>query len=254
MSDSRSTPDHDDFRELAAGYALHALEPADEQHFERHLTSCARCQAEVRLARETAADLAFAVSAAPPAGLREAVLDAAGTAARGPASSDARRRLTPIWVLSTAASVVLIALLGWNFTLRGDVRDARSELANASEVLECGSEVGCRPVWLDSPDSPALAVALVRGSDVRLVTRALPLNDRKRETYVLWERRPDGSVTPVAAFDVGAQLTVPVARAALAGPTNGLVSLAISLEPGRRAPTAPSRVLLATRAPGSSAS
>src|SRR3954451_2449167 len=67
-----SAAEHDDARwaELAAGYALHALEPAEEQAFTTHLAECAVCQATLDDHELVAAQLASladdAESAAPP--------------------------------------------------------------------------------------------------------------------------------------------------------------------------------------------
>jgi anti-sigma-K factor RskA len=59
---------------LAGAYALNALPSRDRDHFERHLGACPACADEVRGLRETAARLAAATAAAPPARLREQVL------------------------------------------------------------------------------------------------------------------------------------------------------------------------------------
>ena len=77
--------DHDGFEGLAAGYALHSLEPEDEQRLAAHLLSCHSC---ARLVADTAAvGAAFAdlipVEAAPP-GLRARILEAAAAEPRSP--------------------------------------------------------------------------------------------------------------------------------------------------------------------------
>jgi hypothetical protein len=50
-------PDHAPYDELAAGHALHALDPGDEQRFGEHLADCPRCQAAVGDYTEVAAAL-----------------------------------------------------------------------------------------------------------------------------------------------------------------------------------------------------
>jgi anti-sigma-K factor RskA len=57
-------PDHTVFDELAAGFVLHTLEPADEQRFLRHAEQCAQCQQTMAEFRMVAAALA---ETAPPA-------------------------------------------------------------------------------------------------------------------------------------------------------------------------------------------
>jgi anti-sigma-K factor RskA len=68
---------HDDLHTLTGSYAVDAL-PADElDEFERHLTHCGSCTAEVRGLRETASRLALVSAERPPAAMRARVLTAA---------------------------------------------------------------------------------------------------------------------------------------------------------------------------------
>ncbi len=61
---------HEVYAELAAGWALHALEPDDEVRFAAHLDDCERCTADVGDYLVLLADLAEATpGAAPPASL-----------------------------------------------------------------------------------------------------------------------------------------------------------------------------------------
>jgi anti-sigma-K factor RskA len=77
---------HDDLHTLTGCYAVDAL-PADElDEFERHLTRCGSCTAEVRGLRETASRLALATAERPPAEMRAWVL----------AAADRTRQLPPI--------------------------------------------------------------------------------------------------------------------------------------------------------------
>jgi anti-sigma-K factor RskA len=94
--------------ELAAPYALGALDPEERTGFEAHLAECATCRAEVQSFREVGGLLAHAAPAAdPPPGLRGRVLRAAGQVR--PIS--VRPRLLLPW-LAAAASVVLALLAG----------------------------------------------------------------------------------------------------------------------------------------------
>lgn len=58
--------DHGPFEELAAGYALDALEPADEQRYLRHARDCPTCPQALAGFREVAAALADTAPAAEP--------------------------------------------------------------------------------------------------------------------------------------------------------------------------------------------
>lgn len=68
-----------DMHGLTGAYALDALTDQERDRFERHLHRCQPCANEVRGFRETATRLAAAVSATPPAELRERVLAAVAT-------------------------------------------------------------------------------------------------------------------------------------------------------------------------------
>jgi anti-sigma-K factor RskA len=67
---------HDDMHVLTGSYVLDALSDAEREDFERHLHHCPSCQAEIRGLRETAARLAMAKTARPPAQMEERVLAA----------------------------------------------------------------------------------------------------------------------------------------------------------------------------------
>ena len=66
----------DNMHVLTGSYALDALDAHERAEFERHLQSCPSCQAEVRGLRETAARLAIARAAQPPAQMEQRVLAA----------------------------------------------------------------------------------------------------------------------------------------------------------------------------------
>src|SRR6476661_8592635 len=78
--------------EQAVGWALHALEPAEEIAVERHVPTCADCSAAVRDTQAVMTQLATAVEQVdPPARLRASILDAAAATpqVRPPAANQA---------------------------------------------------------------------------------------------------------------------------------------------------------------------
>ncbi len=66
----------DDLHVLTGSYALDALVGSERDEFERHMHRCPSCEAEVRGLRETAARMAMAKAARPPAGMQARVLAA----------------------------------------------------------------------------------------------------------------------------------------------------------------------------------
>lgn len=220
---------HAVYEELAAGHALGALEPQDEQVFLSHVPACARCERDLASHLATLMHLAYAPDPAePPASLlegiragvlasgREAghptpgapVLPPAGPSA--PASlEDARarraahRRLRRAGALVgvAAAAALVVGLGAWNVTLQTD-RDRQEAWGDriTAAVRELGED-GTDTIPLRRGDQ-VVAVAVVRGEDLSLVVDGLPANDSAKTTYVLWGQSRFGDVRPVAAFDV----------------------------------------------------
>lgn len=85
----------DHVHDLAAAYALDALDELERARFERHLDGCSACTREVRDFAETAAWLGAAAAVQPPPGLHDRVLDAIGrTRQLSPRHSPGRRLVT----------------------------------------------------------------------------------------------------------------------------------------------------------------
>src|SRR5436190_3521266 len=110
-----------DLHSLAGAYALHALDsPAERDRFERHLTRCPSCTAEVRGFREVATAMAFAATAEAPPELRGRVLAAAArtrqlppeVSTQGIQGVHARPPVTRTWLpwLSGAVALASIAV------------------------------------------------------------------------------------------------------------------------------------------------
>jgi anti-sigma-K factor RskA len=111
-----------ELHDLAAAYALNALDPEDRWTYERHLDTCERCRREVASLREGAEQLAYASEGPEPRPeLRERILKAAREDA-GPQVVPFRQRR---WVLpltaaaAVAASIAAVGLGLWGNSLRG---------------------------------------------------------------------------------------------------------------------------------------
>jgi hypothetical protein len=252
-----TAPDsHERYAELAAGHALHALEPGDEQVFLSHLASCADCQHELTLHTDTLGHLAYAAEPAElPGGILAGIRSEIGPAAFAEfadpgsmapvASLDAarsrRRGLEGRALVAAAAAAAMVLSLGiWNVALHrqksnADVRAER--LAAAVSTLEAGAKH--RVNLTDAQGSP-VAIAVVRADDtVSLVVDGLARNNRATSTYVLWQKGSYGVVRAVGTFDVrGAGVDV-IPNLALARDVVGVEGFAVTKEPGRHAPAAP---------------
>ena len=227
---------HELYEELAAGYALSALEPEDEQEFLRHLSACARCERDTAVHAATLTHLAYAADAPePPESLLSAIRRGVAASGRGasfppsaprtltdapepaapyrepaPVASldDARRRKLRFgparpgaWVGIAAAAALVMGLGVWNTSLQADrdQQDAWGDRITAAvrELRDTSTDT----VPLTTPEGDVVAVALVRGSELSLVVDGLPVND-EATTYILWGQSRYGDVRPVGAFDV----------------------------------------------------
>src|SRR5438105_14664349 len=100
-----------DLHELVAPYALDALDDDERERFERHLAECERCTAQLTELRNATTGLAFAVEGpAPPAALRDRILDRARAEQRGKVISLPRRRWTLPAVAAVAAAATVVAI------------------------------------------------------------------------------------------------------------------------------------------------
>lgn len=158
-------PETGDVHDLAALYAVDALEPAEQAAFETHLPGCPRCQAELADYAEVTAHLAQAVAQDPPPALRATVLGAIHGTASSPAHSgidrtegptrtepaeqpmapvvslDARRRRHRRLLAAAAAAVLVpgLALGGWGLGVQSEQRQqeqlAAQEQDRANRLL-----------------------------------------------------------------------------------------------------------------------
>lgn len=117
-------------------------------------------------------------------------------------------------------------------------------IVQAQSVADMMAQVdqpGTSHAVLATPEGTPVGAVLVSEDQRRLVTVGLPANAVDREIYVLWGVRGD---TPVAlgTFDVG---TAEHDSGTLGSPgeANGFTAYAISLEPGRSAPVAPTQAV-----------
>lgn len=235
--------DHEQWEALAAGYALDALEPGDEQAFAEHLRGCSQCARDLAALRDVTAQLAYAAPAAePPADLgariraaAEAERPATPTAPVVPLAPRRERSLPPL-VFAAAAVLVVFALGVWNVTLQGDNRAQHDATARRSAALACFAAPGGTTFRLSAP-SGQRATVCVTGSAAYVVADNLTPND-PRSVYVLWWL--DAADTPhaVERFDVPKTSPAVFALPLAVRPAD-VHAMAVSLEPGRVLPEKP---------------
>ena len=242
---------HERFEELAAGYAIGALEPEEEQSFVTHLATCERCSALTAEFGDVAGELA-AVSDDIPApaalwfGIQQAiaadVVPSVVTLDEQRSKKAARRRLPAL-----AAAAASVAVLAVGAVVAVNQLGGSSQPSGTSAIAKCRSDASCRAIDLVSTGNRTDAVALVRGADVTLVTTGLTAIDPSRETYVLWQMPEDGLPAAVLAFAVTTYSEHPVATGHLPLPPASDARLAVSREQGTSIPASPSAPIATAR-------
>ncbi|MGH4010339.1 MAG: anti-sigma factor domain-containing protein [Pseudonocardiaceae bacterium] len=243
--------------ELAVGWALHALEPAEESLVAAHIPDCPTCTRTVAETKEVCATLGLSVpEVIPSAELEQRVLavtidrEAAPVVPSPPPPAPPARHTTEPWrtrtgLLAAAAALILVAaigVLGVRVMQLSDERNlAASQVTAMSEVIQRAADPAAVRVPLVAEDGGAVGMVLASPDGVAVVATRLPENRVADQIYVLWGLS-DQPPTALTAFDVTAESprlhTVPAAKG-----TQRFTGYAVSLEPGRRTPAAPTEVL-----------
>ena len=254
--------EHARFDELAAGYALHALDPDDEREFAAHLPGCPACRQALAGYEVVAAGLAegwlAGESARPPARLGERISAAVarevtpapvsdiagarrsrdqgapGRAAPAPAARPGwpRGRRLAVLGASLAAVVALIA---------GGVIAGRLASEPSRPAAACVHAAGCHQIALTAPGTATTtARVIVRDGAAWVVPSGLRPDDRGRQIYVLWQITRGRRAIAVGTFDVRANAAGAVRIGVLAVGYHQTRAFAVSLEHGRKAPPSPS--------------
>jgi anti-sigma-K factor RskA len=193
---------HTDFEQLAAGYVLGALEPDDENAFQRHLEGCETCEATVRELEAVVGKLAYsATPVEPPPSLRASIRrEVAATArprgarAAGPSAAARelpgihRRRWTTTLVgrLAVAAGIVALLVLGfWNLSLHDQNDRYQQRIAALEQASRLLNDDAAQTVRLTG--SAGRATALVSSLQDRgvLIVEDLPAL-RVGRVYEVW--------------------------------------------------------------------
>jgi hypothetical protein len=239
-------------RDLAVGWALHALEPAEESLIATHMPECPTCIEIAAETEEIGAMLGLSVpEAMPSAELEQRILSVTGASPVAPMASSERGR-RPItkasrWrvrELVAATVVILVAaavVLGARVVqLNGELNRAQRQVAGMSEAVQSAADPASIRVPLVTKSGSVVGMVLANQDQVAVVATRLPSNSEDH-TYVLWGL--NGAVpVALAAFDVAQEAPGPQSVPA-AGASGKFTGYAVSLEPGRRAPATPTDVV-----------
>lgn len=150
--------------DLAAAYALDALDDSERREFEEHLDGCPQCSDEVDQLRDTAVALAYAVEGpAPPAELRERLIRQVRE--EGPSNVVPLRRrrwpLAAVAVVAVAASAAAIVLGLWASSLSSSLDDKRAALAIVADPSARRVALGTDSVVSVLPSGKAALVSRI---------------------------------------------------------------------------------------------
>jgi anti-sigma-K factor RskA len=219
--------EHAELRDLIDAHALDALDADERALVDEHVAGCAECAARLDELRETAAALAFAApEAAPPPGLRAAILDAAAPPRPVPAKPPHRLALwrgLAIGLAAACAGLAALAIVLWN---RAD--SARSSRDAQAAALAQVLQPGARLVALQG--APGAVVGTPQGRAILILGRLHRAPSGK--TYEAWLIGGAGP-RPAGTFAGGSTVL------RLAGPAPRGTTVAVTVEPapGSRAPT-----------------
>jgi len=228
---------------LIGPYVLDAVSEFERVAFDRHLSECDVCRAEVDELREAAARLADGAWSVPPPALRDNVLAAIGSVRQiapiSPAPIRAPRRLR----LVTAAAAVVVAAAGAATAVyavqdhRVRVEQSRTEAARASESRVRALLAAPDLVVKEEPVAGGgrVTVATSRLHDAGVIMLAADAAPTGGRVFQLWTIR---SQVPVSEGTLAPGQTAAVE---LVAGLDQASDVGVSVEPpgGSKTPTAP---------------
>lgn len=273
-------PDHLGWDELAVGWSLRSLEPDDEDRFAAHLLDCGRCQQTAGDGAEALARLVTQMPLQSPSPqLRDRLLARAAQTPQRPGApmpaysggsardasvhdlAEARttsrprhgarsrfRRVTGL--VAAAAAVLAIAGLGvWNINLADDRDAAVAAAEQRGDILAALGESGAGQLTpLNNGDGQTVATLLVSDNQAMVLAADLQVNDRERETYVIWGVGGGAGAVALGTFDV-VQDGLDMRTLSLTADDFGDFQIyGLTLEAGRTAPAAPGPTMIASGA------
>jgi len=269
MSRDRMPTEHDRFDELAVGWALHALEPEDEAVFTRHLPGCERCARTVLETSDVMAAMAADLPAAEPSDeLRRRLAAAVGETEQvrpperrlapapvravtpddaprasmlPPARQPGWRRILPMSLVAAAVAAIL-GLGVWNVVLAQSQQNLQATVAEQSQVMNALMSPGQAAIAPLADDGRTVATVVAHSRRVDVVTNGLAVNNAASSTYVLWGMQGN---TPVALGTLDVAQPRMDLRTVSSGQTglDRYSTFGISIEPGRQAPTKPTKMV-----------
>ena len=224
-----------DIHALSGAYAVDALDDVERAGFERHLTDCAACRAEVASLREAAAALADDIAIAPPPELRAAVLDGitrvrplppdvTGRHAASEPVPHPRRRWLPALVAAAVLALVGLGAAVWQ-PWQDDAPG--SQLTATQRVL---ADADAQRVSHDLPGGArATIVRSTKEHRAVIVTEDMPAPPDGK-VYQLWLQTPEEDMVSAGLMPAEGD------TALLEGDADEALAVGLSVEPAGGSP------------------
>ena len=255
---------HDEAIDLAAGYVLHALDPAEETAVREHLATCELPHPEFeelgavapalleldeselveppaaiwdRIAAAAAADRAALPehAAAPPA----ATIPFPSTAERAERTERRPRASRLDWAIRIAAVVAIVALGAWGLGLQRQLNDARAFDQAVASVVAAAGQPGAKTVILaPAPGQQGSGIAAVNADgSVVMAMHDLPATTGG-DIYTAWAI-VDSQPTSLGDFEVGANGTSGFTSHPTTAPAGATIAVTREPNAGNTAPKGP---------------
>jgi anti-sigma-K factor RskA len=183
--------------ELAAAYALDALDGDELEAYETHLAGCEQCREDVASFRATASALAYDVDLPPLPETLEHRIIAAARAERPNVVPLRQRLVIPAAALSAVAAVAAIAIGAWAIRLSSSLDHQKSISKDQKSVIDILSDCTRTPTQGSSG-----AICVAPTEKAVLIADGLPATspDKTYEAWVIAGKR----VQPAGLFRGGA--------------------------------------------------
>lgn len=244
---------NDDIHTLSGAYAIDAVDDLERARFEKHLSACAECRAEVDSLAAAAGQLGFLAEVTPPARLREQVLrDIAKVRPLPPEATEeaaARVEVTraslrtsgkrpkrfPTWLAAAAAVVVI----GGGATAVIAQRSNQVQAQTVAEKVLADPNASRKTQDFFGGASAEVVASKSLGKAV-LITHGMP-NAPVGKVYQAWLKH-DQSFTSAGIMPARADQTL-----LLDGDASTASAVGITVEPegGSSSPTTPPLALIA---------
>jgi anti-sigma-K factor RskA len=269
---NREPMSHDDALDLAGGYVLGALEPAEMAAVRDHLATCSLPHPEFDdLGGVVAALLEDVQHVEPPAALRDRIMDAARAdlAERGAPSQaaaappvaapavpptpapttfpsaverEARRARTRglDWALRIAAVIAVVAIGAWGLGLQRQLDAANRFERSVAGVLDAAGKPGARAVILtpaEGKQGTGIAAVAADGT-VTLAMRDLPATNGS-QVYTAWVIVGKNAPVSLGDFTVDSNGIASVTTRPAPTPQGAIIALTLEPNAGNTAPQGP---------------